>query len=63
MPLPVDNLTKQSSAEEVREAITASVQQCMQEDGKEQQECVAMSIGIARRNVSDDIRRGLEEAQ
>lgn len=48
MPLPVDNLTDQSNPEQIRDAISKSIEQCMQEGGRTQKECGGMVHGIAR---------------
>lgn len=53
MPLPVDGLTAQSSPDAVRDAISASISQCMSEGGREQDECVAMAHEIARRQTGE----------
>lgn len=59
MPLPVESLTAQSSAEEVRRAISESIAQCIREGGKQDQ-CTAMAFAMARKQTSGNIRRGLE---
>jgi hypothetical protein len=48
MPLPVENLTKESSTERIQEAISQSYEVCMQEGGRTQKECGGMIYGIAR---------------
>lgn len=60
MPLAVDALTKDSSAEQVRKAISESIAQCTREGGRDPDQCKAMAFSIARKNTSPDIRRGLE---
>lgn len=48
MPLPVENLTKDSPADSVRRAISESIEKCMKEGGRTQEECAGMVYGIAR---------------
>ena len=48
-PLPVDRLTKDSPLQAVREAVGASIQQCMDEpNDKTQEDCAGMAFSIAR---------------
>ena len=66
MPLAVDSLTPQSSREQIQKAISESVSQCMAEGGREQDQCVAMAHGIAKKKTGDgspnrSIRAGLEK--
>ena len=68
MPLPAEGLTPDSSQDEIRAAVSASIAQCMQEGGREQEECTAMAMEIARRATGNGaggggqskIRAGLE---
>ena len=53
MPLPVEGLTAQSSPDAVREAISASISQCMSEGGKDQDQCIAIAHDIARQQTGD----------
>lgn len=48
MPLPVESLTTESSTEQVRDAISKSIEQCMQEGGRTQRECAGMTYDIAK---------------
>ncbi len=48
MPLAVDRLSDESTLAEAREAISQSIEQCMQEGGREQKQCAAMAYDIAR---------------
>jgi uncharacterized protein YgiB involved in biofilm formation len=59
MPLSVESLTKESTADQVQTAIAASIKQCVDEGG-EQKQCQAMAFSIAHKQTSSDIRRGLE---
>ena len=47
MPLPVYNLTPDSSPQAVKDAISASIAQCIKE-GKDQKQCAAISYQVAR---------------
>lgn len=65
MPLPVERLRPDSSAEQVRQAISDSIAQCVSEGGRSQEQCVAMAHEIARRRTGNgsanrNIRAGLE---
>jgi hypothetical protein len=46
-PLPVDNLTPDSSPQAVKDAISASIAQCIKE-GKDQKQCAGIAYSIAR---------------
>lgn len=48
MPLPAESLTEQSTMEDIREAISRSIEQCMQEGGRDQKQCAAMAYSMAR---------------
>lgn len=48
MPLPAEALTGRSSDEEIKQAISASIEQCMQEGGRGQDQCIAMAHEMAR---------------
>lgn len=70
MPLAVEKLTPDSSDEAVRDAISASIEQCMNEGGREQKQCIAIAYSIARKKTGkglggspgrNRIRAGLEE--
>jgi hypothetical protein len=47
VPLPVDNLTPDSSPQAIRDAISASIAQCVKE-GKDQKQCAAIAYQTAR---------------
>ncbi len=51
MPLAVDGLRPQSSVDEISKAISDSIAQCMNEGGREQNQCVAIAYNIARRRT------------
>jgi len=58
MPLPVEALTMDSTLQETREAISASIAQCMREGGKTQKECAGMAYSIARDNTPHRLGEG-----
>ena len=55
MPLAVDNLTKDASIVTVNKAISKSIGQCMDEGGREQDECIAIAISIAEKKTGRTI--------
>lgn len=57
MPLAVDNLNEQSGQEQIREAISQSMQTCMNE-GKEQKQCAAIAHDIAREKTGKSLDFG-----
>lgn len=57
MPLAVDSLTKDSTIQSIREAISQSIETCMKE-GKTQKECAGMSYSIARENTGQSLGEG-----
>jgi len=49
MPNPkMEALTKDSSEEQIREAISAEIETCMREPGAEQKACAGRAYGMAR---------------
>ena len=53
-PLPVDSLTPESPADAVQDAISKSIEACMNEPGdvaNKQKRCAAMAYSIARKNT------------
>lgn len=56
MPLPAEGLTPDSSPEAVQEAISASIKQCMDEGGREQDQCIAMAHSMAREATGKALR-------
>jgi len=58
MPLPVDNLTEQSNPEQIRDAISKSIEQCMQEGGRTQKECAGMAYSIAKDKTGKPLNYG-----
>lgn len=57
MPLPVDSLTKDSSLQSTREAISKSIAQCVKE-GKDQKQCAAIAFDIAREKTPHSLKQG-----
>lgn len=58
MPLPVDNLTPDSSQQAIQDAISKSIQTCMQEPGdvkNKQEQCAAMAYSIARKKTGKQL--------
>jgi hypothetical protein len=63
MPLAVDRLTKQSSPQAIQDAISASIETCMNEPLREgtaeenkQKQCAAISYQIAREKTGKELR-------
>ena len=49
MPNPkMDALTKDSSTDQINEAISSEIEQCMREPGAEQKACAGKAFGMAR---------------
>jgi len=49
MPNPkMERLTRDSSPEQIREAISAEIEACMHEPGAEQKACAGRAYGMAR---------------
>lgn len=57
MPLPAEGLTKDSSDEEIKNAISASIKQCMDEGGREQAQCIAMVYSMSRKATGKRMTR------
>lgn len=57
MPLPVESLTKDSSTQAVREAISQSIAKCM-EEGKDQKQCAAIAYSYARDKTGKSLGEG-----
>lgn len=56
MPLSVEKLTKDSGVRDIREAITQSIQQCLDEGGRSQEQCAAIAYDIARKNTGKELK-------
>lgn len=50
MPVPVDNLTSESSDEEIRKAISETISALIRE-GKDKDEAVAIAFSMAKRKT------------
>lgn len=63
MPLPVESLSPKSTADQIKQAISNSISQCVGE-GKEQDVCVAMVYRMVEkatgRNTSTLTNAGME---
>lgn len=57
MPLAVDNLNGDSTMEQIREAISATIQKLMDE-GKSQEEAAGQAYGMARDKTGKDLDFG-----
>lgn len=58
MPLAAEKLSPESSAEQIREAISQTISTCMEEGGKTQKECAGMAYGIAREKTGKELMEG-----
>ena len=65
MPLPVDNLTKESGIQSIRDAISESIAQCMREpipkgynvkESGKNKWCAAKCYSIARQNTGKSLK-------
>jgi len=62
MPLPVENLSAQSTEEEIRTALSESIAQCIRE-GRSREQCAAIAYNYAReRTGKGSFQLGLTEA-
>jgi len=62
MPLPVDNLTPQSSVVAIREAISQSIEACMKEpNDTSQEQCAAIAYSIAREKTGKELGEGRQQ--
>ena len=57
MPLPTEALTRASSPDAVKQAVSESISQCMTE-GKSRDQCVAISLESARRSTGRSLGQG-----
>lgn len=59
MPNPkMEALTKDSSPEQIREAISSEIETCMGEPGAEQKACAGRAYGIAREKTGKALDYG-----
>jgi hypothetical protein len=61
MTLPIEGLSQRSSPDQVKEAIAASMQQCMAGGEKSQEQCQSEIMALVKRKMGNTIRRGMEE--
>lgn len=57
MPLAVDNLTHESSHQQIMDAISATIKKLMDE-GKSQKEAAGQAYGMAREKTGKDLNYG-----
>ncbi len=57
MPLAVDNLTKESSHQQIMDAISATIKKLMDE-GKSQKEAAGQAYGMARDKTGKELNYG-----
>jgi len=58
MPLAVENLTKDSSIEQIRAAISATIKKLMEEEGKTQKEAAGQAYSMAREATGKSLDYG-----
>ena len=59
MPLSmIEGLTENSTTEQIREAISKGMEQCMTEGGKDQKECAGMIYSMARERTGKELNYG-----
>ncbi len=58
MPLPTETLSRDSSPDIIREAVSASISQCMSEGGKSREQCVAIALDSARQRTGRGLGQG-----
>ena len=58
MPMQVESLTPDSTEQSIKDAISASMSQCMKEGGKEMKECAGMIYDMARTATGKELRFG-----
>ena len=57
MPLSVENLRPESSADAIQTAISSSIQTCMREGERDQAQCAAIAYSIARDKTGKSLGR------
>lgn len=57
-PMPVESLTPDSHTEQIRDAIAASMEQCMKEGGRDQKQCAGMIYSMARKATGKELDYG-----
>jgi len=61
MPLDVEKLTPDSSMQVIRNAISASMEQCMKEGGKDMKQCAGMIYGMVREHTGKTMSEGKQD--
>jgi len=60
VPLAVEGLTPESSLEAIRDAISKSIEQCINEGG-EQKQCAAIAYSMARKATGKALGEGSQQ--
>ena len=55
MPLAVESLTPDSDQVAIKQAISDSIAQCMQEGGRDQSQCAAIAFEQARKSTGKQL--------
>ena len=58
MPIPAETLTPQSNDKDVQEAIGLSIEMCMKEGGRTQEQCAAIAYSVAREKTGRELNYG-----
>lgn len=58
MPLAAESLNPNSSPEQIQEAISKSIETCMQEGGRTQEQCAAIAYSYARTATGKELNYG-----
>jgi len=58
VPLAVDNLTKDSTTEQIREAISATIKYLMENEGKSQKDAAGQAYEMARDKTGKELNFG-----
>lgn len=56
MPTDAENLTKDSSPESVKGAVSSCIKQLMDEGGRKQEECIAICYSQARKSTGKELK-------
>ena len=58
MPLAVDQLGEKSSDKDTQDAISKSIETCMREGGRSQEQCAAIAYEKARERTGKELNYG-----
>jgi len=58
MPLAVDNLNENSTMEQIREAISATIKYLMENEGKTQEQAAGQAYAMAREKTGKELNFG-----